>query len=197
MAVVNISRTKLIAEVQKQFPRSLKPENLADVVIAGDELNAYDSSTSKNKRAFILKGAKPNSVYTAYEKYGLLDVRKAPRIPLLFYKRGPAPAKSELSNVLNFERKGLYIHLTVSNAARNVVAKILNLNLVSVRAIKQTIEHGTLREQVDFYDKVVTELDVKKLYNKNYNYVWLGFRFLPYRYWLSNLARKLLARAKV
>lgn len=196
MAVITISRTKLVAEVKKQFPRSLKPENLADVIIAGYELNAYDSNTSKNKRAFILKGAKPNAVYSAYKKYGLLEVRKAPRIPLLFYNRGTAPKKSEISKVLNFERKGLYVHLTVSATARNAVIRVLNLNSSSVRAIKQVIEQGTLRDQIDLYDKVVTELDVKKLYNKNYNYVWLGFRFLPYRYWLSILARKLLARAK-
>ena len=90
----------------------------------------------------------------------------------------------------------MYVHLTVSTTARNAVIRVLNLNSSSVRAIKQAIEQGTLRDQIDFYDKVVTELDVKKLYNKNYNYVWLGFRFLPYRYWLSVSAQNLLARAK-
>ena len=163
MAVVNIQRTKLINEVRKQFPKLRKPENLTDVIIAGYELHAYDSTTSKNKRSFILKGAKPNSTYDAYKKHGLLDVRKAPRIPILFYNRGKAPEKSEISKVLNFERKGLYTHITISNTARNFVARVLHLYSSSVSAIRRTMEQGTLRNQVELYDKVVTTLEVEKL----------------------------------
>lgn len=196
MAVVNIHRTKLIEEVRTRFPNLLKPENMADVIIAAVELYALDSANGKSKWWFVNKGAKPHAVYDAYQK-NILEKRKAPRFRLLMYKRGKAPSdKYELHRVLNFERQGLYTHLTVSSTARKAVADILNLKTSSVSAIKKEIERGTIQEQVDVYDKIVTKLGIKKLYNKNYNYYWLGFRFLPDKYWLSSLGQKLLARAK-
>lgn len=197
MAIVNINKFKLLELIKKSFPTLRKPENLVDVILAGWEMQAIDLASAKSKWWFVNKGAKPHVVHDSYTKHKLLKKKKAPRVIILFYKRGKAPhGDYEIRVTLNSERRGLYMHLTVSSTAREAVANVLKLTNSSVAAIKKAMETGTIREQVDLYDKVVTELNRKKLYNNNYNYVWLGFRFLPDKYWLSNLAQKLVAQSK-
>jgi hypothetical protein len=59
------------------------------------------------------------------------------------------------------------------------------------------MEQGTLQYQVGVYDKVFSKLEEKHLYNKQYGYFPLGFRFIPDKYWLTKLAQQLLAKAKI
>lgn len=193
MAIVNISKIKLIREIQKRFPKIRKPENYANVLLAGVELHATNSNNGKTRWQFINAGAKPSSFSGSYSKYGLLDRKEAPRVRILKYGRGTAPRNdSAMKQALEYERQGLFTHLTISATARKTVADALNVRN-SISAIRNMMETGAIRQQVEVYAKIFSLLQVKGQYNKNYNYVVLGFRFLPDKYWLSTLAQRILA----
>ena len=194
MAIVNISKSKLIVQLHQIFPKVRKPENLADVLLAGVELYATNSTSPRTRWHFVNKGVKPHAFSEAYTKYGLLDRKQAPRIRILRYMRGTAPRDDNaMKQSLDYERQGLYTHLTISSTAKSTVADALSVTN-SVSAIKNVMEKGSARQQVEVYDKIFSLLQMKGQYNKSYNYVMLGFRFLPDKYWLSSLAQRILAK---
>ena len=194
MSIINISKTKLIGEIHQRFPKLRTPENYADVLLAGVSLFATDSTSGKTRWQFVNAGAKPHSFSEAYKKYGLLDRKEAPRVRILRYTRGTAPkGNSALKQALDYERKGLYTHLTISPTARNTVAIALNVRSY-VSPIRDEMEKGSIMQQIDTYDKILSLLQIKGQYNKSYNYVMLGFRYLPDKYWLSDLAERILAK---
>ncbi|MCV0372753.1 MAG: hypothetical protein K5793_04275 [Nitrosarchaeum sp.] len=194
MAIVNISRAKVSEEIQREFPTMRTPESYADVLLAAVQLHATDMANPKTRWQFLNQGVKQHAFSQAYAKYGLLDRKEAPRVRILKYARGPTPkGDAELKKALDFERHGLYTHLTISSTARGTIADELGVRN-SVTAIKTAIEHGSIRQQVDIYAKIFFLLQTKGQYNKSYNYVLLGFRYLPDKYWLSNLAKRILAK---
>src|SRR5687767_5703662 len=103
MSTIGIDRKKLTEDIRAKCPGPRKPENLADVLIAGDKLNARDYRTRKSRWRFVLNGAKPHSVKTAFEQ-GLLERKRAPRTRILKSDRGKLPADdSGILDRLRFE----------------------------------------------------------------------------------------------
>lgn len=197
MAIVNVNRARLVEEVHKDYPNLRLPENIADVLIAAVELGAFGLTSSKSRWWLINSGAKPHAVETAYKTCRLLDKKKAPRVRILRSKRGRVPTSpSERRGLLEKERTGLFRHLTVSTTTKKIVANILQLQTDSLMGIRRVMEKGDLQEQIDIYDKVISELERRRAYNQVYDYYWLGFRFLPDKYWLNDSAKKLLERTR-
>ena len=197
MSVVNSLKARFMQELKKEFPRMQKLEDIADVLIIGQELGAIDEANRKKKWDFVRKGAKGTAVYRAYRPYRLLDKKQAKRRAFVMYMRG-GNLKNDVDtrNALSKERRGLYAHLLVSATARTVVANVLGLPTNSLFAIRRALESGTVQEQLIKYDKAVNQLILEKIYDKSYDYYWMGFRFLPDKYWLSKTALMLLSRAR-
>lgn len=197
MALVSSPRIRVAQELKKVFPRMRNTENMADVLLAGQELGATDEVNRKKKWEFVKKGARSSTVYSAYKKYHLLDKRRSERRAFVMYMRGGSLKNdSDTRKALNRERPGLYAHLIANTTARAVVAKALSLSDTSLGMIQRTLERGTISEQRNIYGKVVSYLTLKNLYDKSYDYYWMGFRFLADRYWLSKSALKILSNAR-
>ena len=79
---------------------------------------------------------------------------------------------------------------------RNAIVKVLSLPTKDLNLIGQTLERGTLYEQLSAYGKVISFLTSVKLYDRRYDYYTIRFRNVPHHYWLSKLALKLLSNAK-
>ena len=73
----------------------------------------------------------------------------------------------------------------------------MSLSTNSLNSIKQELERGDSQYQLVTYGKVVNHLIIEKKYNKNYDYYWMGFRFIADQYWLSDIAKRILSRAIV
>ncbi|HJU14238.1 MAG TPA: hypothetical protein VJ792_07270 [Candidatus Nitrosotalea sp.] len=197
MALVGSPRIRLAQELKREFPKMQKSEDIADVLLAGQDLGAVNDSNRKKKWEYVKKGAKGSTVYRAYKKYRLLEKRKSERRAFVMYMRGGSLKNdSDTRNALGRERRGLYAHLLASAAARTAVAESLSLPTNNLGLIQRTLERGTIAEQRNTYGKVVNHLTLKNLYDKRYDYYWMGFRFIADRYWLSKLALKLLSKAR-
>jgi len=199
MLVISSSKTKLMLGLKKQFPRLQIIENIADVLLAGQELRAIDEAHKQKKWAFIRKGARDNAFYAAYKKYKLLDKKEKERKVYFEYKR---PHAAHLDNdaailkALEVERRGLYAHMLTNPRVRDAIVEALSLPSRGLNVIKRALERGNVYEQLSTYSKVFSFLTSAKLYDKRYDYYTIGFRNVPHHYWLSKLALKLLSDAK-
>lgn len=195
--MVNIQKKKLMEELSKQFPRMRNVGDISDVLIAGNELGALDAANGKKKWAFVQKGAKDNSFYSAYGKYKLLQKKKSERRAFVMYMRGGRISNdNDIRIALNREKKGLFAHLIASHVARDAAAAALSLQSTNLDEIRKRLEKGSIMEQMVTYGKVVSYLTIKKIYDKNYDYYWLGFRFIADKYWISNMGLKLLSQSR-
>lgn len=172
-------------------------EDIADVLIAGNQLGALDAANGKKKWEFVQQGAKGNAVYSAYSKYKLLQKKKSERRAFVMYMRGGRISNdNDIRIALNREKRGLFAHLIASPAARVAAATALSLQSTNLDEIRKRLEKGSIMEQLVAYGKVVSYLTIKRIYNKNYDYFWLGFRFIADKYWISNLGLKLLSQSR-
>jgi len=172
-----------------------KIEDIADVLITGLQLKAINEINFKKRWNFVKQGVSENAFYRAYKKYNLLDKRKSARKAFVMYMRGiRLKNKHETHDALKRERLGLLKHLAASFSARKAVAIFLYLPNHNLNTIRQMLEKGTVEEQLVVYGKVVNHLILNKKYNKNYDYYWLGFRFIADKYWLSKSALRILAK---
>lgn len=199
MSVINLSKTRLMLGLKKQFPRQQIVRDIADVLLAGQELMAIDEAHKQKKWAFIRKGAKDNAFYAAYKKYRLLDKKEKERKVYFEYKR---PHAAYLGNdaailkALEVERRGLYAHMLTNPRVKDAIVEALSLLTRDLIVIKKAFERGNVYEQLSTYSKVISFLTSAKLYDKRYDYYTIGFRNIPHHYWLSKLALKLLSDAK-
>ena len=172
-----------------------KREDIADVLLIGRNLNAVNESNRTKKWKFVLKGVTSNAFYRAY-KYNLLDKYQSIRIAFVMSMRGlRLKDRNDTREALKKERVGLLKHLEASSTARNSVSTFLSLPSSSLSLIKQELEKGTSQDQLVTYGKIVNHLTLEKKYNKNYDYYWMGFRFIADQYWLSTLGRRILSKA--
>lgn len=187
-------RNNLIKEIKRIFPKIRKPENLASVLLSGMILNAIDIQSGKTRWQFVKNGANLYFFREAYKKYKLLERKTAPRVRFLKYMRGTSPkGNNEIKNSLEYERQGLYAHLSINPKSRGIVAMTLKLSATDMVSIQNEMEQGNVIRQVDVYDKVFQALLSTGQYDKTHNYVWMGFRFPPDKYWLSILGKRMLA----
>lgn len=187
-------RQRLIHELKRIHPRMRKTDDIADVLIVGKKLNAINEINPKKKWNFVLNGINSNAFYRAY-RYQLLDKQKSVRRAFVMSMRGIRPRnKHETRNALHQEKLGLFRHLAASITARNAVAYILSLPTNNFSAIRRMLDQGTVEKQLGTYSKVVTHLTLKNLYNKRFDYYWMGFRFIADKYWLSKSALRLIAK---
>jgi len=196
MASLNVDKTKTLRNISKAFPRLRKPDNIAKVIYAGLALNAVSKKDARNRGAFETEGAPSYGVTVSY-KLKLLDAKKAPRIQILIHKRPGYPRPkilSERATLLKKERAGLYNHLLNDNEALKSVVEFLELPKgSSVVAVRNRMETGDTDEDITRYDGVVKQaLEDKGLYKKDFDYYWMGFRHLSYKYWLTQVALKLV-----
>lgn len=190
-----LSKIKLIRELKKVFPKMQKHDDIADVLLIGETLNAVNESSRTKKWKFILRGATSNAFYRAYN-YNLLDKRKSVRRAFVMCMRGiRVKDRNDTRKALKKELTGLLKHLASNSTARNSVATYLSLSSSSLSLIKQELEKGTPQDQLITYGKVVNHLILEKKYNKNYDYYWMGFRFIADQYWLSDIAHRILSKA--
>ncbi|MFY3740259.1 MAG: hypothetical protein HMLIMOIP_000688 [Candidatus Nitrosomirales archaeon] len=193
----NIDREKILDELTSMYPRMRKPEKIRSAILAALDLNATTRTNAKTKWQLEKAGAEPNSVYAACRKYRVLERYTVPRVPIPRYGRGKAPRNdSEWRIALERERPQLYKHLQDDKRARDLTIYVLGLPEGStVSAIEKDMESGTIQQQIRLYDIVVSRLEAKKLYNKYYDYRWMGFRFRPDRYWLSSIGMNIMRKA--
>lgn len=193
----HIPKKRVIDELKKAFPRMQKYDDIADVLLIGRILDAVNESNRTKKWKFVLKGVTSNAFYRAY-KYNLLDKHKSKRIAFVMSMRGiRLKDRKDTYEALKKERIGLLKHLASSSVARNSVSSLLKLSSNSLSLIKQELEKGTSQDQLATYSKVVNYLTIEKKYNKNYDYYWMGFRFIADQYWLSGISRRILSKAIV
>ncbi|MGI0074159.1 MAG: hypothetical protein ACREA3_10155 [Nitrosotalea sp.] len=197
MSVINSPKARLMQELKKDFPRMRTLSQTADVLLAGEKLDAVDEAHQQTKWEFIKNGANDNAFYPAYKKYRLLDKKEKEQKVYFKYERGGRlDTDREIYAALQRERRGLYAYLIVSSTARTVVANALALPTNNLGLIRKTLESGDVQQQLHKYSKVVAALGAKNLYDESYDYYWMGFRNVPHHYWLSKLALKLLSKAR-
>ncbi len=173
--------------------------DIAEVLIAGEALNAIDESHKQTRWSFIRKGSKDAAFYNAYKNYHLLDKKQKEHKVYFEYKRPNANnpiSTSDILRALALERRGLYKHMLADPRVRNAVTRALSLPNGNLDVIRRTLERGNVYDQLSIYSKVLSFLTSEGLYDKRYDYYVIGFRNVPHHYWLTSLAKKLLGRAK-
>ncbi|MCV0398368.1 MAG: hypothetical protein K5785_00070 [Nitrosarchaeum sp.] len=199
MSIINTSKTKLMFELRKKYPRLQIVDEIASVILAGEALGAIDETRKRKRWEFIKNGAKDAAFYAAYKKYGLL-VKKEKELKRYFeYKRPHANRldnNTAILNALKYEQTKLYAHMLSDHNVRNAIVKTLSLPSKDLTSIKRAIEKGSLYEQLNVYGKILRFLMDEKLYHQRHDYYIIGFRNIPHHYWLSKVAIKLLADAK-
>lgn len=199
MSTKQIDEQKLSSDIQMLHPRRKKPENLANVLLAGHRLDAVEHRRRKTRWKFVLNGAKPHAVLAAFDE-GLLERQRAPDKRILKSDRGKIPKdENALRGMLHIERQRLYDHLSQDRLARLVVLRKLKLSRETdgLEAIHTAMEAGSLPKQIYVYDNVVRALKRSKLYSRRWGYLWMGFWKLPHTYWLSKAAIDLLGAATI
>ena len=199
MSVINSSKTQLMLNLKKQFPRLQIVSDMADVLLAGQMLMAIDEFHKQKKWAFLRKGAKDNAFYSAYKKYGLLEKKEKERKVYFEYKRPNSihlNSNQAILKALRIERIGLYKHMLIDPRVRNAIVTVLKLPSRDLNIIKKALERDDVYKQLGTYGKIINFLISKKLYDVRYDYYLIGFRNVPHHYWLSELALKLLSDSK-
>jgi hypothetical protein len=197
MAVVTSPKIRVMQELRKEFPRMKSVSGIADVLIAGQKLDAVDQAHQQTKYEFLKNGADEKAFYPAFKKYHLLDKKeKEVKAYFAYLRGGNLYTDREKHTALLRERRGLYAHLIVSSAARTLVANILSLSTNNLELIRKSLESGDIQQQVNTYSKVVGIMGAKDLYDERYDYYWMGWRNKPHHYWLSKSALNLLSKAR-
>ena len=197
MAVVTSPKIRVMQELRKEFPRMKSVSGIADVLIAGQKLDAIDQASQQTKYEFLRNGADEKAFYPAFKKYRLLDKKEKELKAYFSYKRGGnLYTDREKYAALLRERKGLYAHLAASSTVRTLVANILALPTNNLELIKQSLESGDTQQQVNTYSKVVGIMSAKGLYDERYDYYWMGWRNKAHHYWLSKSALMILSKAR-
>lgn len=195
MTSINIDKSRIVQEIQNECPKIKKVQDIADVVLAALDLQA--SSTNTVTRWELQQhGAKPQAVQRAY-KHKLLQKKGVGRQAYPTYDRGPTPrTDTEWRRALQRERPGLYRHIANDRRAKQIAEDVLGLPPTSsLAAIRNRMESGDTQHQVSLYRNVVSMLIARRIFDRRYDYVFLGWRNKANRYWLTDKATRIVQRS--
>ncbi|WP_428326403.1 hypothetical protein [Nitrosopumilus sp.] len=189
----------LTKEIEKQFPRVIKPHNYADLILEGKKLNATNRSNAVKRRKFLESEIITPSTFTAsYTRMGFLE--QLHNVDKTFAvsstrRTGLSFSPSLTLSYLNYERHYLYKHIIKNPRIKKIVCGVLKMSIsTSIGAIQRRMESGHAIKQVGLYKQIYEK--IKRAESVD-GYMWMGVVTIPAsRYHLSELSNSLLRKVK-
>ncbi|MBI5146777.1 MAG: hypothetical protein HZA84_06105 [Thaumarchaeota archaeon] len=191
-----VSITTLAKEIQKQFPRVIKPNNYADLILEGKKINATNKNNAVKRRKFLESGiVTPSTFNSSYSRLGLLV--QLPNMDKTFAtsssRRGLSFSPSLTLSWLNYERYYMYKHIVKNLQIKKIVCSVLKIPInSSLDSIQKKMELGNAIKQVGIYKRVYEKI---KRTQSVEGYMWMGVVTIPAsHYYLSDLSNSLLRK---
>lgn len=178
-------------KIRVRFPRR-NSENITKVIVAALSLNAISSNLGQKRRTFESMGISPSMLRAAIDTR-ILERTKTSKYRFLVSDRYTKTTNMDYEELINDELKGLIRHIEENQYVAEHVRKLLKLrDDATIDEIKEFITSGSTNKKIYRYDRIFLSLIDNHLYNKNYDYLHLGFRVQAARYLLSDLGKEII-----
>ncbi len=192
-------KDKLSKEIKNQFPRVIKTDDYANLILEGKKLKAVNKINAKKRKYFLDSDIVSESIFTSsYSRLGLLNViENADKTIAVSSTRhsGFAFSHSMILSRLNYERHLLYKRMRKDFRIKKIICSILKISIQSsTETLQRKMEQGSPYQQVELYKKIFKKIKSNGIFIEC---MWLGVVQLPASlYYLSDLSNLLLHKVK-